>query len=296
MTITRDDLARFVGYAPPRQPPVTQRRVATGDGRVTETLTLAVGNETVPATYVRPEGEGPFPAVLYCHAHGGEWSIGMAEMMAGRPAIPTPLGPDFVRAGLAALCVEMPCFGARAAPGENERAKTLLYHGRTLFAQMLNELGAGLAFLRARAEIDAGHIATFGLSMGATHAFWMAALEPGVNRAAHWCCYADLGTLIGEGVIDRHGLYMVVPGLLERTSTGEIAGLIAPRPQLIGVGYGDFFTSRPAVAKAFAETRAAYGAAGSAEALTLMADDAAGHHETPALRRGLLDFLAAMRT
>ena len=27
----------------------------------------------------------------------------------------------------------------------------------------------------------------------------------------------------------------------------------------------------------------------------LMADDAAGHHETPALRRALMDFLAAMR-
>lgn len=297
MPITRDELAAFVGYRSPVTPPrVLTRQTETRDGVVLETLTLAVGDEVVPATYVRPAGPGPYPAVLYAHAHGGEWAIGMREMMEGRSSIPEPLGPAFVAAGLAALCVEMPCFGARATPGENERAKTALYYGRTLFGQMLGELGAGLAFLTAQPEIDGGRIASFGLSMGATHSFWIAALEPGIARAAHWCCYADLATLIKEGVIDRHGLYLVVPGLLERTSAGEIAGLIAPRPQLIGVGYGDFFTSRAAVGTALAETRAAYDAAGAAaDALRLVSDDTAGHHDTPALRAALMDFLAEMR-
>jgi hypothetical protein len=297
MPITRTELAALVGYRSPAAPPrVLTRETEIRDGMVRETLTLAVGDEVVPATYVRPVGAGPFPAVLYCHAHGGEWTIGMRELMEGRAAIPQPLGPAFVAAGFAALCVEMPCFGARAAPAENERAKTALYYGRTLFGQMLNELGAGLAFLKAQPEIEGGRIASFGLSMGATHSFWIAALEPGIARAAHWCCYADLATLIREGVIDRHGLYLVVPGLLERTSAGEIAGLIAPRPQMIGVGYGDFFTSRAAGGAALVETRAAYDAAGAAaDALRLVSDDTAGHHDTPALRAALMDFLIEMR-
>lgn len=299
--MTREELARFVGYVrPERWPLVLERSPATTQtvlGATVETLVLAVGDERVPATYLRPAGPGPFPAVLYCHAHGGEWAIGMREMLEGREAIPEPLGPAFAEAGLAVLCVEMPCFGARATPGESERAKTHLYYGRSLFGQMLNELGAGLAFLQVQPEIDATRIGTFGLSMGATHAFWMAALEPSINRAAHLCCYADLATLIDEGVIDRHGLYLVVPGLLDRTSAGAIAGLIAPRPQLIGIGYGDFFTSRRAVGTAYAETEAAYRAAGApAEALRLIADDTASHHETPELRAAVLAFFAALRS
>lgn len=296
MSMTRQDLADLVGYVSPSQAPETvERRVVQHDGMIVETLVLAIGGERVPATYIRPAGPGPFAAVLYCHAHGGEWDIGMRELLEGRAAIPEPLGPAFVQAGLAALCVEMPCFGPRATPGESERAKTHFYRGTTLFGQMLSELGAGLAFLKARPEVDAARIGTFGLSMGATHAFWLAALEPSIARAAHLCCYADLATLIDEGVIDRHGLYLVVPGLLRRTSVGAIAGLIAPRPQLIGVGYGDFFTSRQAVATAYAETEAAYRAAGASDALRLLSDKTAGHHETPALRRAVLDFLGALR-
>lgn len=296
MPLTRQDLAALVGYVnPARAPAAIERHVAQDGGMIVETLVLAIGDERVPATYVRPAGPGPFAAVLYCHAHGGEWDIGMRELLDGRAAIPEPLGPAFVQAGLAALCVEMPCFGPRATPAESERAKTHLYRGTTLFGQMLSELGSGFAFLKARPEIDAARIGTFGLSMGATHAFWLAALEPGIARAAHLCCYADLATLIEEGVIDRHGLYLVVPGLLRQASVGAIAGLVAPRPQLIGVGYGDFFTSRRAVATAYAETEAAYRVAGAPEALRLIADDAAGHHETPALRAAVLDFLEGLR-
>jgi hypothetical protein len=295
MTITREELAAFVGYRPPVDgPAVIERSCGRQDGVKVEWLMLAIGDEAVPATFIRPDGPGPHPAVLYCHAHGGAWDIGMRELMAGRPAIPTPIGPDLVKAGFAALCVEMPAFGGRAEPGENARAKAHLWYGRSLFAQMLDELGGGLRYLQGRPDVDPARIASFGLSMGATHSFWIAALEPTINRAAHWCCYADLATLIEEGVHDRHGLYLTVPGLLARTSVGEIAGLVAPRPQQIGVGFGDFFTSPTAVERALVATRAAYQAAGAEAALSFLSDDLAGHHETPALRAALFDFLAAM--
>ena len=65
--------------------------------------------------------------------------------------------------------------------------------------------------------------------MGATLAFWLAALDPRMKAVAHLCCFADLETLVASGAHDLHGLYMTVPGLLAVARTGEIAGLIAPR-------------------------------------------------------------------
>ncbi len=38
---------------------------------------------------------------------------------------------------------------------------------------------------------------------------------------------------------DLHGIYLTIPGLLEVAGNGEIAGLIAPRPQLICIGDRD---------------------------------------------------------
>jgi hypothetical protein len=75
------------------------------------------------------------------------------------------------------------------------------------------------------------------------------------------------------------------------TSTGEIAGLVAPRPQLICVGLADPLTPPDGVERAFAETSAVYEAAGAAKALTLFAEAGVGHQETPAMRRRVLAFL-----
>jgi hypothetical protein len=51
MPITRAELAALVGYRSPAAPPrVLTRETETRDGVVHATLTLAVGDEVVPAT------------------------------------------------------------------------------------------------------------------------------------------------------------------------------------------------------------------------------------------------------
>lgn len=243
----------------------------------------------IPALFLRPQSDAPAPAILYCHAHGNAYEIGADEVILGRPALTAPYGPALAQAGYAVLCLEMPCFGARADPTEGSRAKADLWHGRPLFGRMLAELAAGLRWLAQQPGVDATRIATLGLSMGGTHAWWMAALEPRIAAAVHLCCLSDLATLVASGAHDGHGLYMVVPGLLPVARTGQIAGLIAPRPQFLGAGLRDWSTPEDALKIALTDLRAAYH--GAETALVTHIEPDLGHAESPAMREAVMAFL-----
>ena len=244
--------------------------------------------EAVPALWL-PSREGP--AVLYCHAHGGRYGIGMAELTDGRPALRAPWLPEFARRGWGVLCVEMPCFGARAGMEEGVTAKARLWHGRTLFGQMLGESRAGLDWMLAQPGTDPGRVAAMGISMGGTLAWWLAAMEPRLAAAVSMCCFADLARLIETGAHDGHGIYMTVPGLLAETSTGRLSGLAAPMPLLHCVGFADWSTPRGAHALAKAEVVAAYAAAGAPDAVRFHEAEAPGHEETEEMRAAVLAFL-----
>lgn len=245
--------------------------------------------EAVPALWL-PSRTGA--AVLYCHAHGGRYDIGMAELTDGRPALLGPWLPEFAARGWGVLCLEMPCFGARAEPKEGPLAKARLWHGRTLFGQMLGESRAGLDWLLAQPGVDPGRVAVMGISMGGTLAWWLAAMDGRLAAAVSMCCFADLGRLVETGAHDGHGIYMTVPGLLAATSTGRLCGLAAPTALLHCVGLDDWSTPEDAFRIAKAELVAAYGAAGAAEVLRFHEARAPGHEETAEMREAVAAFLA----
>ncbi len=83
---------------------------------------------------------------------------------------------------------------------------------------------------------------------------------------------------------------MTVPGLCAAFRTGEIAGLVAPRPQLAAIGAHDPLTPPDAAAVGFEDLRKAY-AASAAEALRIFIAPETGHVETPEMRKAVLDFL-----
>ena len=261
------------------------------DGMWLERLTFATANgENARGFLLRPPGDAPVPAILYIHAHGNAYDIGADELLSGRVALLSPLGPEFARRGYAVLMIELPAFGARSQPGESARAKAALWHGRSLAGQMLGEQAAAFEWLASRPDIIANRIAVFGISMGATFSYWLAAVEPRLAASAHLCAYADYAALIDAGNIDLHGIYLTVPGLLTLAGNGEIAGLIAPRPQLIGIGDLDPLTPPVAFDTAFAQTRRAYEEAGAANRLVFVREPEAGHVETPAMRAAVFSF------
>lgn len=229
--------------------------------------------------------------MLYCHAHGNRHDIGKSELVEGRPALQRPYADDLARLGLAALCIDLPCFGERSGISESRAAKAAHWQGRTLFGQMLLELRAALGILAAEAGTDEQAPAAVGLSMGATLAWWLGALDTRVSGVAELCCFSDLATLVERGAHDLHGPYMTVPGLLREFDTAAIAGLIAPRPHLACVGLADPLTPPDGVGIVDRALRARYATAGAPRAWRLIADAAGGHRETAAMREAVLAFL-----
>lgn len=248
--------------------------------------------EDVLATFLRPRDEhAPVPAVIYAHAHGSRYTVGRSELLEGRPSLQGPYAPDLKAAGIAALCLDMPCFGARQMPDESTRSKALLWRGDTLFGQMLGELRGGLDFLEAHPAVRSDHLGALGFSMGSTLAWWLAAIDSRVRAASALCSFADLETLIETGAHDGHGIYMMVPGLLEIARSGQIAGLTAPRALQICAGAKDWSTSPNAFDRGLADLEAAYAEAGARTQLSVHWEKDTGHIETPAMRAAVLAFL-----
>ena len=257
---------------------------------VTHLTFRTTSGEPVRGICCRPAG-APSAAVLVIHAHGNRHDIGADELLHGRPALDGPLGPALAACGIAALCLDMPCFGARAGRSESAASKAALWQGRSLAGQMVGECHAALNWLAAQPWARADRIGVAGISMGATLGYWLAALDDRVTALVQQCCLADFAALIDTGAHDLHGPYLTVPGLLRIAPNGRIAGLVAPRAQFIGIGDRDPLTPPGAVDIALAEVHSAYATAGGR--LTLHREALSGHVETPAMRRAALAFLTA---
>jgi dienelactone hydrolase len=230
------------------------------------------------------------PAILYIHAHGNRYDIGANELLQGRPALQGPLGAVLAGEGFVTLAIDMPGFGSRATSSESALTKARLWRGGSLAGQLLGELSSSLDYLVSRPDVDADRLGSFGISMGATLGYWLGAVDPRLSCVAQLCCYADFGRLIETGAHDLHGIYLTVPGLLNVASNGEIAGLVAPRPQLICIGDLDPLTPPDAVDLALAETCAAYTASGAPDNLVVHRESDIGHQESPRMRRAVLAF------
>ena len=155
---------------------------------------------------------------------------------------------------------------------------------------MLNDHAAALTYLLGRSDVDPARIGAFGMSMGCTLSYWLGAMDERLAAVAHFSCFADLRTLIELGLHDGHGVYLIVPGLLNEADAGAIAALIAPRPQLICVGDADNLTPMLSVDRAWPEVQAAY--AGHPDRVALLREPGTGHQETPRMRAAMLQFFA----
>lgn len=296
MPITRDELRTLLRLAPPV---ADATRIGVDDETVRngirhQRVTLQGTATAIAGTWLLPSsGAGRIPAVLYCHAHGNRYDIGAWELVDGRPALrDPPYGTLLAERGFAVLCIDMPGFGSRQPEGtESALAKAALWRGQTLFGAMLGDLMAALDALAVHPNVDPARIGTLGISMGATHAYWLAALDERIAACAHLCAFADIGPLIETGAHDLHGIYMTVPGLLEKGDMGDVAALVAPRPQLVGSGLKDPLTPPDALNPALNRLRQAYDSQGVSDRLTVLTSPDTGHEERPGMRAAVLEFL-----
>ena len=133
----RRELYALLGDLPDRDRRISARTISEtqSDGYTVERLVLDLnGIEPVPAVFVRPAGHtGPFPCVLYHHAHGANYGLGKEELLEGRPELyRPPYAVELTRHGIAALCLDAWLFGERRGRTESELFKEMLWHGPSL--------------------------------------------------------------------------------------------------------------------------------------------------------------------
>jgi hypothetical protein len=263
---------------------------------VLEKLVLDLnGIEPVPAYFVRPKGReggaGPWPAVLYNHAHGGDYTIGKDELLDGRDGLQRPpYAEALAQNGYAALCIDAWAFGERQGRSESEVFKHMLWTGRVMWGMMVYDSLRALDYLASRPDVDPSRLGTMGISLGSTMAWWVAALEPRIRVCVDMCCLTDFQALIDSRGLDGHGIYYYVPSLLKHFTTAQINALIAPRAHLSLAGNFDRLTPPAGLDRIDAELRQVYAAEGAAEAWRLVRYDI-GHFETAAMRAEVLRFL-----
>ena len=291
----RQQLYSLLGDVPPRDRAVGCRVVSVEErsGYVLEKLTLDLnGIEDVPAYFVRPkDGKAPWPAVLFNHAHGGDYELGKDELIDGRSLLQKPPYAEALTArGGCALCIDTWAFGERAGRTESEIFKEMLWRGRVMWGMMVYDSIKAVDYLVGRSDVDRGRIATLGLSMGSTMAWWTAALDERIKVTIDLCCLTEYESLIASRGLDGHGIYYYVPRLLCEFSTSRINALIAPRPHLALAGNYDRLTPPTGLDRVDRDLRETYGRAGAPDAWRLVRYDV-GHQETAAMRAEVLAFL-----
>jgi dienelactone hydrolase len=203
--------------------------------------------------------------------------------------------PVCVEKGLVTLAIDSWCFGERkheadGQRGEEDTFKLMLWRGQVLFGMMLfDELGA-LEYLASHSEVDPQRLGVLGMSMGATKAWWLAALDPRVRLCMDVCCLTDYEELIRAQALHEHGIYYYVPSLLKHFQAAEINELIVPRARLSVNGRHDPLTPAIGVEKIRDDLTPLYRQHGCQSDCRIELFDS-GHVELPEMRNLILEWL-----
>ena len=291
----RRELYSLLGKLPPRDRPIhaTKRSEGERDGYILETWDLDLnGIEHVPAYVARPKAvTGRAPAVLFNHSHGGGYTIGKTEFVEGREYLqPTPYAKALTDLGYVALCIDHWVFGGRSHTSETDMFKAMLWRGQVLWGMMVYDSLRAMDYLVSREDVDTTRVATLGMSMGSTMAWWLAALDTRIKVTVDINCLTDFQALLDDKGLSRHGVYYFVPDLLNHFTTAQINALIAPRAHLGLAGTRDKLTPVAGLDTIDRELTEVYARAGHPERWKLLRYDVE-HKETPEGRQAILAFL-----
>jgi dienelactone hydrolase len=230
----------------------------------------------VPAYLCLPlAANGRLPAVIGCQGHakdGIKLSVGLVSDAAYAASI-TNGDRDYplqaVRHGYAGFALEMRGFGElrlaedieKDAGNSCPRLQSLaIQAGRTLIGMRVHDIMAAVEYLQQRPDINPKQIALTGNSGGGTVTLYAAALDERIAASipsCAFCTYADSIQAV------PHCPCNFVPGLSVLIEMDDLAGLAAPRPQLIVAGKEDTIFPVDGVREAFGRLERIYEAAGA---------------------------------
>ncbi len=275
----RSQIWRLLGKLPPRLavPKVEMlRREDRGDFFLEKFQFDNGAGSIVPGYVFVPKAastEARAPAILYCHWHGGEYAIGKEEMLQAKHTPEEP-GPTLARRGFVVLGVDACCFGERNGKGpggpndkdgagEMTASKFNLWVGRTLWGMILRDDLMALDYLASRREVDSSRLGVTGISMGATRAWWLMALDERLRTGVAVACLTRYEDLVRSESLKAHGIYYFVPGFLNHFDTEAVIALIAPRPMLFMTGDQDSGSPPEGIRRIDSAVRPVYGLYGS---------------------------------
>ncbi len=253
------------------------------------------GVEPVPALLLIPKKRPPrAPGLLYIHWHGGMYDLGKEQLLKGVPAQPA-YASVCAEKGLVTLAIDSWCFGERkhvpdGGEGEQDAFRLMLWSGQVLYGMMMFDEFRAMDYLANRPEVDPERLGAFGMSMGATKAWWLAALDPRVKLCMDVCCLTDYQELIRTHGLKEHGIYYYVPSLLKHFQTAEINELIVPRAHLSVNGRQDPLTPPAGVEKIREQLLPLYHEHGKEADCRIDLFDCA-HVELPEMRKLVLEWM-----
>ena len=291
----RAELYGLLGQLPDRTRPVSGEKLGEveRDGYILESWRYDLnGLEPVPGYVARPKGlTGRAPGVVFCHSHGGGYTIGKQEFVEGRSYLqPTPYAKALTDLGYVAICIDAWVFGERSHTTELDMFKAMLWKGQVLWGMMVYDSLRAVDVFLQRPDVDPSRLATLGMSMGSTAAWWLAALDERLKVCVDINCLTDFQAPIDDKGLSRHGVYYYVPSLLNHFSTAQINELIAPRAHLALAGLRDKLTPIAGLDRIDAHLTQVYAAQGHPERWSLLRYDVE-HQETPEGRQAILAFL-----
>ena len=291
----RRELYALLGKLPGRHRPIKAEKVseADRDGYVLESWRFDLnGLEPVPAFVARPRNAtGKMPAVLFNHSHGGGYTIGKKEFVEGRSYLqPEPYAKTLTDLGYVGLAIDAWVFGERSHATEEDTFKSMLWKGQVLWGMMVYDSLRALDWLVTRPDVDPTRVATLGMSMGSTAAWWIAALDERIKVTVDINCLTDFQALIDHQGLKLHGIYYYVPDLLNHFTTSQINTLIAPRAHLGLAGLRDALTPLDGLDRIDRELQKVYAAMGHADRWQLLRYNVE-HQETAEGRQAIIAFL-----
>ncbi len=294
----RQELWGLLGDLPwPHQPgPVKVVKTEKHEGYTLERLLLDLnGVEPVPALLLVPDKrQQPAPGLLYIHWHGGMYDLGKEQLLVGAEAQPA-YAPVCAEKGLVTLAIDSWCFGERkhesdGHTGEEDTFKLMLWKGQVLWGMMMFDEFRALDYLAHRPEVDPQRLGAFGMSMGSTKAWWLAALDTRVHLCLDVCCLTDYEELIKAHNLRGHGIYYYAPSLLKHFDTSQINELIVPRPRLSVNGRRDPLTPPAGVERVRDHLLPLYEKYGRREDCRIELFDCE-HVELPEMRKLILEWM-----
>jgi dienelactone hydrolase len=287
----RDTLIKLMGALPAR-PKVPAVQVGSRIDKGTyweESFTFDNGaGARVPGVVLIPKGNlKRYPAIYYCHWHGGNYDLGKRELFKTHhtPQVPAEA---FTQMGYIVVAIDAYCFGERSGKGpggpqeiggveELSTSKRELWLGRSLWSMMIRDDEMALDYLFTRPDVDVSRVAVTGISMGATRTWWLMALDERLKTGVAVGCMTRYEDLIAAQQLKAHGIYYFVPGILNHFDAEAIISLAAPRPMLFMTGDEDSGSPVEGIYKIEKVARRAYQLYGSESAFVNIIYPKTGH-------------------